>query len=1146
MQNIWLKLSLLFGCAVMLLPTARGQAVYGSLYGTVTDTSGAVIPNALVTVTDVGKGVSVTATSNGSGNYLVEHLIPDSYDIKIAAPGFQAFQTRAIRVDADTSPRVDARLKVGASDQTVEVRSDTIPELKTDRADVSTIFNSKTTEDLPLSGRNFTDLELLLPGAQLMPWSFAASENPQGGKQIVVDGQTFAGVSYELDGTDNQDPILGTILINPSLDSITESKIATQNYDAQFGKAVAAVVTVQTKSGSNTFHGGLFDYRVSDANSAKNPYNSPDRVTGRIVPAALQNQFGAHVGGPILKDKVFFFGDYEGNRQKVGTSTGQMNVPTALLQTSCAAMACDFSEYVTANHHLPIYDPSTGGKVPYANNIIPANELNPQALALLKQFPMPFTPGTVNNYSGVGTGVFNTDQYTVRLDQQFTAKIHSFGRYTYFTDILSGGTVFGALGGKGYGPGGFGGAAKSHDASLALGADVAINPKLLTDFRFGFYRYSVNTSKYDGNTLFATNAGIPGLNTGTGDTGGAPGFFVDGLASFGSGTLINSCNCPLTEDEHQIQFVNNWTRIAGNHSFEVGADLRHAFNLRVPSDSNRAGELTFSASKTNSLAGQGGVGLATFVLGQVSMLNRFVSQSTTANEFQNRFFIYAQDTWRVTPSLIVNYGLRWENYFPETVNAKGNGALLNLSTGNLQVAGYGKYGLNSGISNNWHAFAPRLGITYQPNPKTVIRSGYARSYDIGQWGSIFGYAMTQNLPTLARQNSTSSGFNNVFVMGALPPTVAIPAIPSSGNIPLPNGISGNTRPLTERFPQIDAWNLSLERDLGHSFALTMAYVGNKGTHTFTYDTPNTDPNTVAVSTPGLSYNPPGQYNNPNLPVSLANDPRRRRYYASYGWTQFIPYYANDADTHFNALQVTLDKHFSSGFQFQANYAWQRAFNYGSGYFEINKKVIYGRSDDLREQQFITYGNYELPFGHNKLIGGSVPKAVDYLIGGWEVSNSLNFSTGLPYTPYYQNCGVERDNGPCKPNLVGGFHTGIQAFDPVGKSRRFFTPVPLLATEGAVSGAFSRPYRDQFGSIGRNELFGPRFFNMDMALQKTFNIYESVSTILRVDAFNAFNNISPGNPNTCIDCTIASRAGLVGGMANGQFPRQLAFTARINF
>ncbi|MDT7813482.1 MAG: hypothetical protein QOJ42_3398, partial [Acidobacteriaceae bacterium] len=285
------------GLALALLPhVSHAQAVYGSVYGTVTDNTGASIPNATITVTDEAKGTSVTDKSNDSGAFSVEHLIPDPYTVKVEAPGFQGYEQQHLQVFADTSPKVEAQLTVGAASQTIQVNADSVPQLKTDRADVSTVFDTRTVEGLPVAGRNFTNLQLLLPGAQLLGWGHAASENPQASQQIQVDGQAFGGVAYELDGTDNQDPILGIIVINPALDSITESKIATQNFDAEFGKAVAAVVTVQTKSGSNSFHGGVFDYRQSNANLARDPYSQNPapgtNKTSGLIPDGLRSQFG--------------------------------------------------------------------------------------------------------------------------------------------------------------------------------------------------------------------------------------------------------------------------------------------------------------------------------------------------------------------------------------------------------------------------------------------------------------------------------------------------------------------------------------------------------------------------------------------------------------------------------------------------------------------------------------------------------------------------------------------------------------------------------------------------------------------------------------------------------------------------------------
>src|SRR6201996_2015920 len=320
------RLRMLFaaGWALTLLAfipsTSHAQAVYGTIFGTVTDNTAAAIPGATVTVTDEAKGTTVVVQTGASGDYSVEHLIPDLYDIKITFQGFQSFETKGVQVYADTSAKVDAKMTVGGSSTTIEVSADTVPTLKTDRADVATEWTQQQVDNLPVSGRNFTNLQLLLPGAQTLSWAHAADENPQGSAQIQVDGQAFGGVAFQLDGTDNQDAILGIIVINPPLDAISETKIATQNFDAEFGKAVSSIVTAQTKSGSNSFHGSVFDYRESNANLARNPYTQSKRdpVTGQFIPGGLKNQFGGSIGGPVLKDRLFFFGDYQGGRQKVG------------------------------------------------------------------------------------------------------------------------------------------------------------------------------------------------------------------------------------------------------------------------------------------------------------------------------------------------------------------------------------------------------------------------------------------------------------------------------------------------------------------------------------------------------------------------------------------------------------------------------------------------------------------------------------------------------------------------------------------------------------------------------------------------------------------------------------------------------------
>jgi hypothetical protein len=1163
-------------CICGWTPATQAQAIYGTIYGTVTDVTGAAIPNATITVTDESKGTSVQVTSNQSGEYTVPNLIPDVYDVKAAAAGFGAVENHGIQVSADTSPKVDLKLSVGVASESVTVTT-APPQLQTDRADVGTVFNERTIAGLPIAGRNFASLQLLIPGAQAMGWTQNNAEDAQGSPTVQIAGQSFSGVGYLLDGASNQDPILGQIVINPPLDAIGEAKISTQSYDAEFGQSVAAIVNVQTKSGTNSFHGDAFDYRRSGAQLARNPYNqfAPySSLSSRLTPPALYSQFGGSVGGPILKNKLFFFGDYQGVRQRNGASA-QATVPTALAHNSClSGNGCDLSEFLTGRGALQgqIYNPRVidpvAGPAAFVNNFIPNQALSPQALYLLKLIPLPNAPGTqegtANNYNAGGTGATNQNQFDARIDYELRESMHTFGRYSYFDNANSASTIFGAAGGTGFSSitNDFGGSATGRNQSAVAGMDIVLNPKFLTDFRLGYLRYHVSTEKYDGQQDLATMAGIPGLNLGTTFTAGAPGFFMnntsggsgDGLSSFGSSLQVNACNCHLLETEDQYQIVNNWTKIVGNHNFRFGGDLRYARNLRVPSDSNRAGEVTFSASDTEntSLSTPGGLGLATFLLGDVTNLARYVSTSTNAKESQKIVFSYAQDTWRVTPNLTLNLGVRWEFYFPETVNGRGQGGFADLTTGAIRVAGYGPFSTAMSVSKDPRNIAPRIGATYQVDPRTVIRAGYGRSFDVGVFGTNFGHVVTQNLPVLANQNLTNAGANTAaFNLSTGPTAFAFPAIPSNGLIPIPNGLSAKVRGNPQLLPTVDAWNLSLERQLTRSVAGTLAYVGNKGSHTFSGDGQTVNLNAPAACIPASeSITGQGLCWNPNAAAGslteTSNTNYLRKYYAQYGWTQDLTYYHDGFDTHYNSLQATLDKHFSQGLQFTARYTWQAAFNYqNSDYAEIDRKVVYGRFDDLRGQEFQLYGNYDLPFGRNQQFLSNVPKWANYFVGGYQANMSLNWSSGLPFTPSYGECGSDIPNGPCVPNkTVGVMPTSLTSFDTTSHSRTYFVPYSTFGPNGSTSGPFSRPYLNHFGNVGRNSYYGPAFFNTDMSLLKNTTIRENITAQFRADAFNVFNTISPGNPgNTCIDC---SGAGIITGMAIGQGPRQLEFSVTLSF
>ena len=742
--------------------SVNAQQVFGRIYGTITDSSGGAVANAKVTITDANKGTTFEVMSDASGNYAKGQLIPDSYTVSIEAPGFQKTVSNGLEVRVDEAARFDASLKVGEAKEIVEVTA-AAPLLQTDRADVAQTFDTKQINELPNIGRNAQSMELLQPGTARLGWQHASDENPQGSVQMIADGQIFASMGYELDGTTNQDPILGIIVINPTFDSLAEIKQANQNFDAEFSYAVN-MASYSTKSGTNAFHGDAFEYLQLNTPGfttfAANPFNN--------LPTALyrQNQYGGSIGGAVIKDKLFFFGDAQLNRASEGGGI-ITSVPTA------ANRIGDFSDYLTFGSQYQIYNPATGnaatgiGRVPYANNVIPTSQLSPQAVAIQNYFPLPnFTPQIANadfanNFAENGNTAITGNQWDTREDYYINTQNTLFGRYSdaRFTESAPG--AFGLVAG-GLDFGHYAGSSQATNQSLAIGWTNTLSPTLVNEFRFGWEKYHVFDVPNGYGTEPALAAGIPGLNTNTTYTSGLPAFQINNpvgaAGQLGYSLGINQCNCPLTETESQYQFVDNVTKVLGNHTLKIGTDLRYAKNLRVPSDSHRAGELAFNGTEVGSVSTVGGgitpgVAGAAFLLGDVGTFNRYVSTSTNATETQPRFFFYGQDSWRPSSKLSVNIGLRYELIPPESVNGAGNGATYNLSTGQMEVFGYNQVTAHGIQTPNYHDFAPRIGIAYQLDQKTVIRAGYGWSYDLGVFGSNFGHNVTQNPPVLSNQAS---------------------------------------------------------------------------------------------------------------------------------------------------------------------------------------------------------------------------------------------------------------------------------------------------------------------------------------------------------------------------------------------------------
>jgi outer membrane receptor protein involved in Fe transport len=1225
-RSVWAALAVFCFCFNLCTYTASGQAVFGSILGSVTDAQGNTVSGAKVTVTSISKSTVFETTSNESGNYSVTHLIPDAYRVHVEATGFKGYDVASVTVTADSSITLDASLQVGAVTQTVEVTGE-IPQLTTDRADVDVQFSQKYVQDLPILNRNFTNFELLSPGTQKLPgFSHAATENPQGGGQIQVNGQHFSGTNFELDGTDNQDPILGIIVVNPNLDAIAEAKIALQDYDAESGKATSGVVSVQTKSGSNELHGsGFFFYRNSDQ-EARDPFTNKPGVP---LAAANWKQFGGSVGGPIIKNKLFFFGDYQGTKQVQGI-TNLYTDPTSEVVQSCnpatnATSAtpgfCDLSEYLAALGAAgQVFDPATGnpqtgvGRTAFAGNLIPIGRIQQNVGNVLALFPTPTAAGINNNFVSTGSGPFDQKSFDVRIDYSAPHNFQVFGRFSLDYFSLSGLGGLGTLGGTGFGPGGLNGSSNVHNYSLASGFTKPIGAKWLTDFRFGYFKYNPQTAYSDATKTPMDTLGFPGLNSGPGivgppTTGGLSGFQFTGngtLSNFGDGLNIGRCNCPLTESEQQFQFVNNWTRTQGNHTIKFGADIRYAENLRVPSDASRTGLLNFDSGDTSN-GGTGGLALATFLLGDVTSFQRFVSTSLTAAERQKRWFFYGQDSWRVSPKFTLTYGLRWEIYFPESVNGKDNGGFANLDQGVIRVAGEGPIGLNGNINNTYKAFAPRLSVAYQFDPKTVLRLGYGRGFDIGVFGSNFGHVVTQNLPVLAQQSIQDTNLNSantdnrsaVFTLSQGPEPFSfaniLGAISPAGTLPLygPDGtVQPRIRPTVQRLPTIDQWNATVQRQITPTINLTVSYIGNKGTHVFAGTGPSYNNNEPAIGTGTDAYlcapNGDGTFDCKQSFVASVPQSNRRKYFLNgvpaFTYPGFTTptgapltccavdtgYFGNDADNKYNALQIKAEKRTSYGLQFLAHYTFSHAYAYDSTYFDVNKSVAWGPNPYNRNQVFVANTIYELPVGRGKKFMSDSGRVMDFLIGGWQVTNTLTYGTGLPFTPSLQNCGQISDAGPCRPNKGSGtLATGVTH---AGGATYWFTPVATLSqnlpeitnspvdltgmddscmTARPSSGPFVLPACGQIGNVGFDSYRGPHAFFDDMALSKSFTITERVKAQFRFDAYNVFNHPVLAVPgNTCVDC--GGSAGQITDIEADAAPgspvgmRQLQFGVRVTF
>ena len=1225
-----------------LLPRPlTAQSIYGQISGRLTAITGTPISAAVVSVTSVQTGANARATSDSDGYFTISNLTPDVYQVDVQAGGFKRVGG-ITQVSADSTTALNSALPPGDGPTVLTQSPGGI--LKLDRTDVSVHFDSQTIEDVPLLDRNLTHLQLLVPGASPGKLFIPPNQNPQNGQPVNINGQHFSGTAFQLDGTETRDPLEGIVVINPTLDSVGEMKVTTQGYAAEFGEATAGVVTIQTKGGSNIWHGDAFGFRRTGFGQADDPF-SPGGV-----PPTKYNIFGGSFGGPIIGHKLFIFSDYQGTRSSQGANL-LLSVPSQNVRSTClgqgASGFCDLSDY---RKFITCLDPTTqtqcltdsegnyfnGYQIPNSGGVYIDDHVSNQSVAVLALVPQPnqlptnpdcgttLADSVCNNYLATGQEVFHGDQVDIRTDYDARSSLRLFGRYSFGEFYDNGAPAFGiSAGGIGTNPSGFAGVARTRNHGISTGFTYRFTQKLLTDFRFGYFRYRLNVNAQDYGQIPTIeqpgNAEI--LNISSASTGdpfatGLPDFEIPALPGFSGDYLrlgysgaANSCNCPLREREQQFQLVNNWTRTAGKHMIKWGADIRFLQNYRLVSDRPPTGYFDFSPGST-------GLGLATFLLGDVSGgFDRTISSAAAVNagEHQKRLSFYGQDTMRINSRLTVNYGLRWEVYFPQTVTGAG-GFLIPDLTNHDSATTYFSNGLpldntTGGISGSWKSFAPRFGLAYLVNPTTVVRAGYARSFDAGYAGDIFGIAATENPPVTVDQN-----VGGVFNLMQGPPPFVFPAGArfSLLDIAVKNAAT-STSPASGAFlyglpsqlhvPTVDSWNLTIQHELTTHLYFELAYVGNKGTHVFTDSNSggtsfdlnqpslqNLIMQTVknGVSVTGLDYKncKDGKVDKKLGPTGAIftygsgtseqqyclTKPGLRTFYQKtpvFSPILFsVNYFGNNASNNYNSLQTRVHKQFNHGYSLLAHYTWSKGLDYESNYFASDPAAGYGSASFDIRRRFVMTNIWELPIGRGKAWFGGIGSAADRFLGGWTLSAITTWQSGFPFTPTYHQADCAKDtdvDGKCRPDRVGTVHIS-------GNREQYFTTTdgvelpgshcvnatPQSATpkyycgvdpqtgkpaEGPAIGPWRRPGAGQIGSVGRNSLTGPGFFQSDIGLAKIIRISEGSALRFRADAINAFNKVNLGQPNTCVDC---ADGGTIASLAPGAIQREFQFSLRIEF
>jgi hypothetical protein len=1121
----------------LLLLTAAipvlAQVTGGTILGTIKDPSGAGIADAKITITEVNKGTSTEYRTDQNGDYVAPFLIPGIYRVVAEKEGFQRGVSADIPLQVDQKARMDMTLQVGQVSQTLEVVA-TAPLVRSDSAELGEVINQHAVEQLPLNGRNFAQLVYLVPGVTQGQagenLSGASTFNPRAASDFNALGSQANANAWLVDGIMDNEYTFNTVMVQPSVESVQEFKVLTGTYSAEFGRG-AGVVTTQTRSGSNQFHGSLFEFLRNSYMDARNYFNAPPQQQ----PPYRRNQFGASLGGPVIKNNTFFFADYYGWRESKG-QTFINTVPTA------QDRAGNFSD-----NPVKIYDPLTTAVDPttgklvrtqFPNNTITPDRLNPVGVNVASLYPLPNIPGAglQNNRVDTLSRQLDDNGGNVRIDHRFSDKDSMFGRYSFeqfnlFDTRGQGGccipTPASAKSRFDLGPFIAGGQNTVLAASgLALNESHIFSPTVVNEFIAGFARTNPFTKQSDFGHNAATSLGIQGINISQFTTG-IPTINISNVPGLSAYTSLNGGPSFLpahpVQTSYQLQDNISWTK--SSHGLKFGYRIIQD-QVSPFTNTNTRGVLNFATNLTNdpSTSTQGN-GLATLLLGYLANGN---SPGGSRGFLQTPYYLtvwehaaFVEDDWKVSPRLTLNLGLRWDLFTPYT---EKRNRLTNFDLATLTLVYAGVNATRAvDLETRWNDLGPHIGFAYDPsgNGKIVLRGGFETSYFPEQTSA--SNFLGQQVPwTISQNTATVPQYPLGTAMGSVPtinnpfgPPVPVQPMTTADLVAANPSVIGQS--FTNQTPYYETWNFDIEHEIGSTMLAEVAYAGSRGVHLmYCYNPQEVEPGPPSVPA--------------NLRVTIPAIPTFRSI------TECDP--RNSSTYH--GFQAKLTKRLSAGIQFLASYTWSKSLDYGgsaaSGGGAVgNPQTVtnlasgHGPSGFDIPQRFVGSWIWDLPFGRGRALLNSGPLA--YVVGGLELGGIATIQSGLPFTVYLSgSCPNNATN--CWPDRIGSGQLSNPIYSHWYDPTAFVEPCQVAT----VNGICSQPaYR--YGDSGRGILRAPGTFNFDLYAQRNFSIRERLNLQFRLEAFNALNHpqlgfpnqsVNPGNPaatSTAITSTIGDNRDL---------------------